>query len=510
MSIRLLSLLSPAVVFDSARYFTNRKRKEEQLRKSEAFLRTIIEENPYSMWVSDANGTPIRINRACCDLFKISPTELLGKYSLFKDEVLEAQGFLPMIRRTFEEGEVVRFELRYDSSQLRHVSLEKSATVVLDVTIFPIKDASGTVTNAVIQHMDISHRKRMEETLMASKEMFRSIIDASPVCLALHDARQNITYLNPAFVDTFGYTLEEIPSLEKWWSKAYPDPEYRHWVADNWYSRLEKARQENSPSSPMEVTIRHKNGAFKTVLASATLLDKSADDVHLLVLYDITERKQSEEEIRASLTEKELLLKEVHYRVKNNLATIVGMIEMQKAAQSNTQTAIALTELETRLRSMALVHEQLYRSARLTKIDFQDYLRMLCVSIEASIGSRQRVRFKISASVELGLDAAIPCGMIVSELVTNALKYAFPRGQPHSSSGDCEILINLGRREKEYCLVVADNGVGLPSNLDWQTTPTLGLRLIRMLSQNQLGGKIEWDGAAGTRFTLHFTLKKGI
>jgi PAS domain S-box-containing protein len=149
---------------------TEAKRAEEALRTSESFLNSIIEQSPYPMWISDDKGTLIRINRACQDLLHISEEEVAGKYNILRDNIVEQQGHLQLIKRVFEAGETVRFEIKYDSSQLTDVQLGEFVSIFLDSTVFPIRDASGRITNAVIQHLDITERKRAEEALQKAKD----------------------------------------------------------------------------------------------------------------------------------------------------------------------------------------------------------------------------------------------------------------------------------------------------------------------------------------------------
>ncbi len=147
---------------------------------------------------------------------------------------------------------------------------------------------------------DITDRKSMEDTLRNSEKKYRAIIEASPVPYALNDERQNIVLLNSAFVQTFGYTIEDIPVLAEWWSQAYPDPEYRQWVASTWQACLEKSKRENTAFEPMEVSIRCKDGSTRIVLANAASMGDSFSDVHLVTLYDITARKSAEIALRES------------------------------------------------------------------------------------------------------------------------------------------------------------------------------------------------------------------
>jgi two-component sensor histidine kinase len=216
------------------------------------------------------------------------------------------------------------------------------------------------------------------------------------------------------------------------------------------------------------------------------------------------QRVAAEERLRISLDEKDVLLKEVHHRVKNNLATITALLNLQRRGLDDEGTADSLRELGSRITSMALVHESLYRTGNLAVIRFQDYLKTLIPHLRTSYGARSSMRIRVDADVEMGLDEAIPCGLIVCELVTNALKHAFPEGMVSTGADQSEINVTARRDDDRYVLSVADNGRGIPGDVDPSSEKTLGLRIVRMLGEHQLGGSIDMDRAGGTRFTIRF------
>jgi len=258
-------------------------------------------------------------------------------------------------------------------------------------------------------------------------------------------------------------------------------------------------------------------GEARNLLASSGLPDKSCTAHyekllrHYERMFDQMKRivrisDKFEEALRASLEEKEVLLREVHHRVKNNLAAIISMLNLQRQATGGTATAAILADLGDRIKSMALVHEKLYRSDQLSRIDSQDYFEALSSHLIKSIAPCGHVRCRVAAKgVEMNLDTAIPCGMIVNELITNALKHAFPEGRTGTGEGFCEINVSMEHDGTAYMLAVFDNGVGIPPEVDWTTGKTLGLRLVKMLGQHQLGGRIELDRNGGTRFVLYFS-----
>lgn len=188
----------------------------------------------------------------------------------------------------------------------------------------------------------------------------------------------------------------------------------------------------------------------------------------------------------------------------------MGLLELEGQALEDAVARTALTELSNRIRSMALVHEQLYRSENISRIIFQDYLEALIAHLRLSYERSDVIHVCVlAADVVMSLDNAIPCGLLVTELLTNAFKYAFPENRPREGSGSCQITIAAEWDGCVYTLSVSDNGVGLPSGTNWMNTKTLGLVLVRMLGQHQLQGRIELDGDCGTTFRLRFSPKEG-
>ena len=265
--------------------------------------------------------------------------------------------------------------------------------------------------------------------------------------------------------------------------------------------------------------VKNDKMTFWAHIDSTVAQDTDGAPVSRVVMSDITELKlveevlkwthdeleQQTEALRASLAEKEVLLKEVHHRVKNNLAVIMGLLDLQGQKIVDEPTRASMAELSNRIRSMSLVHEQLYQSENFARIDFQDYLNTLTAHLHSSYQSSRNIHVSVAAAgVKMGLDSAVPCGLIITELVTNAIKYAFPEGQTCSGAVGCEIAVSVTWDGVAYTLTVADNGVGLPADLDWTNISTLGLLLVKMLGEHQLQGKIEVDCTCGTTFRLRF------
>jgi two-component sensor histidine kinase len=222
------------------------------------------------------------------------------------------------------------------------------------------------------------------------------------------------------------------------------------------------------------------------------------------VARDITDRQHAEEQIRASLLEKEVLLKEIHHRVKNNLQIISSLLNLQSKYINDPQALQMLIDNQNRVKSMAFIHEILFRARDITKIDFAEYIKTIAVQIFRSYDAySKKIELKVLVKdIMLDVDTAIPCGLIVNELVSNSLKHAFVDNK------EGKICIQLStNNDGILMLVVKDNGVGLPHHIDLQNVDSLGMKLVGALV-NQLDGSIKINRSFGTTFTITFADEK--
>ncbi len=222
----------------------------------------------------------------------------------------------------------------------------------------------------------------------------------------------------------------------------------------------------------------------------------------IAVINDISERKKADDSLHSALLEKEVLLREIHHRVKNNLQVMSSLMSLQADSVDNEQVKQSFREMQTRMQTMALIHEELYQAKNLSRVNLADYIGRLAASLGQSYLLNPQVSLEVDIEETfLGVDTAIPCGLIVNELVTNAFKYAFPGNR----SG--EVLIRLRTNaEGNYNLTVKDNGVGLPDSLDIYHTETLGMQLVTILAA-QMGSKLEIECDGGTGFHIQFCEK---
>jgi len=247
---------------------------------------------------------------------------------------------------------------------------------------------------------------------------------------------------------------------------------------------------------------RRRDGTEFPAEASISKVEANGQTMFTVIVRDVTRRTEAEERLKASLHEKEALLKEIHHRVKNNLQVISSLLALQARGVGDELTKKKFYESRDRIHSMALLHESLYQSDNLALINFPEYIRQLADHLFRSYGvTAERVRLRTDLDrLFLNMDTAVPCGLIVNELVSNSLKYAFPEGR----SGEVHLALHesLGRTAR---LTVADDGIGLSPEFDWTTARSLGLRLVRTLAQ-QLDGTLEVGKGPGTSFQLTFKL----
>ena len=251
-----------------------------------------------------------------------------------------------------------------------------------------------------------------------------------------------------------------------------------------------------------------KTGNGKDRWISSTLTPIFDEDQKLKKLVfvdtDITESKKMANQIVASLKEKDLLLKEIHHRVKNNLQIIISLLNLQSGYIKDEETLKAVREGQNRVRSMALVHEKFYQSDELGEIDFKEYTEKLCHFLKQSYAEQEApINIVVQAEgIGLDMDTAMPCGLLITEIVSNALKYGFPNNR------EGEIRITFTKTgEKKIRMDISDNGIGLPAGFEIEKSESLGMQLIIALT-SQLDGELKFSADSGTHFSITFTYPK--
>ncbi len=339
---------------------------------------------------------------------------------------------------------------------------------------------------------EIVERKRAEEALVKSEASYRQIVDTAAEGIWVVGPDAMTTFVNSRMAEMLGCSGEEMIG------RPLTDFMFEEEASDH-LQKIENRRQGTSES--YERRFRRQDGQTVWTHVSATPI---FDDAHhfngsFAMFTDITERKRTEELIRASLREKEVLLKEIHHRVKNNLQVVSGLLFLQAQKIGDPELAAHFTESQNRIYSMALAHEQLYQSKNLADVRLPEYVESLVEEIEQVFRSGEKtVCCQVAVDdIDLDIEQVVPCGLLITELLSNALQHAFPG--PRTGT----VRVEMHRQNDVLSLTVRDDGVGLPAGLDVATAGTLGLQLVRALT-DQLDGTLELVRRAGAEFRVTF------
>ncbi len=338
--------------------------------------------------------------------------------------------------------------------------------------------------------------RRVLSALEESEKKYRTLFEnAAEALFVIQDGR--VVFVNPSTMELTGYSAGEIlahPFID------FVHPEDRDATVQD-YLRFMSG---SDFGRWVQFRIIHRDGTTLWMERKAAAITWEEKPGVLVFMMDITERKKAEEEIKKSLNEKEILLKEVHHRVKNNMQVISSLLNLQLNNIVDEGTRNVFIESQNRIQSMALIHEKIYRSEDFMKIDFAAYMHDLVALLMRSYGVRsERVDLAVEGEdVFLEVSTAIPCGLIVNELVSNSLKHAFPDGR----KGAVDVILKMDERENEtaYILTVRDNGVGMEETMDLERPRSLGLQLVKVLV-GQLKGALRMKVDGGTEFTVTFT-----
>jgi PAS domain S-box-containing protein len=469
---------------------TERKQSEEAIRESEGKFRNYVERAPDGIFIIDDSGRYLEANESACRItgYSIEEIKQMSIQDLLAEESLE-EG-LNHFRRMIETGaaESCLWHKRKDGTKcyLSVNAVKLSKTRILGFC------------------KDITESKKVEEELRESKALVEAVVENTPLMIFLKEATDlRFVIFNRAGEELLGYDRTALLGRNN--LDLFPPEQAAHFMAKDREVLSRETGILDIPEEPIDTA--HQG---RRLLHTRKVCIRGADGntKYLLgISEDITERKQTEDKLKSLLKEKEVLVKEVHHRVKNNFMVLSSLLGLQSQQIEDKTVQAMFMKSKDRIRSMSLIHERLYRSQDLTHIDFSEYIRTLADDLYQSFGADPaQIPLVIQAEkVTLNLDQAIPCGLILNELLSNALKYGFPSGW----KGEGRIDVTLRRiSEDEIELAVKDNGIGLPIDCDFRKSTSLGLQIISLLAEEQLAGKLAVDRNEGTGFSVRFKAQK--
>ncbi|MEG4370595.1 PAS domain S-box protein [Microcoleus sp. B4b_D2] len=468
---------------------SDRKKTEAALKESEERFRQLAENIESVFWMVNVQPQEIIYispayakiwGRSCADLYAY------GRFFTESFHPEDRDRVIATFTKQMESEKDIEYRIFRPDGQIRWIRARA----------FPIRNQAGQVYRIVGIAEDISESKQAEKTIRESEERFRQLAENIQDSVWLMSAEfTDLLYLSPAYEQIWGRSREEL----------YADPlKMMEWVHPEDKILLEEAmgRVLQGESTNTEYRIFLPDGTIRWVCDRAFPIYDESGKIYRIagICEDISDRKLTDARIQAALREKEVLLKEIHHRVKNNMQVISSLLQLQAQYIEDEATLTLFEESQTRIHSMALIHEQLYQSEHLDRIALSPYVENLVANLYQSFGcGNTSIKFNLKVDpIYLNIETAIPCGLIINELVSNSLKYAF------ISSLAGEISINFHEiNNSQFHLTIQDNGRGFPANFDWENTETLGLRLVKMLAY-QLEASIAIDSQRGTCYSLIF------
>ncbi len=386
------------------------------------------------------------------------------------------------------------------------ITLKDGTALWVRVSVAPFFDERRKSSTSLIFLTDIGELEQTRSALRDSRIFVERFADAAPYALYILDLDTNrYDFVNHSYQTVTGSSREELlgkgPNIHA--ARIHPDD-----MATVTLHNTLCAGARKGEILECEYRYRCNKGEYRWFLTTDVVFSSRENGTARQILgtvHDVTHRRRTEEKIKASLYEKEVLLREVHHRVKNNMQVISSLLTLQAQGIRDTKLLEVFEEARGRVAAMALVHEALYQSEDMAEVNMNQYIsRLAGMLFEAARKDPKAVHLVVEAEdVTMDIDSLIPCGLIFNELISNSLKHAFPCGRKGEISIRARRLTN-----KDMELVVSDNGVGLPVSIDFRHTRTLGLQLVTGLAEGQLGGTIDVNRVGGTTFTIRIRKKE--
>jgi len=460
-----------------------RKEAEEKLHDSEHKFQQLTENISIAVFTFNMEGKFTYVNPSTTSITGFSEKELL---SMKFFDIVHPEHREQVMTRGFNRikgEEVVQqydFKIITKQGEIRWIEIFNSRTMIDGLVV-----VLGTAT-------DITDRKSADQRIRESEGKYKYLVESIEEGLVIADELENFTFYNEAARKIFGYDDQEMDTMN-----------FQKLVSPDDFNRLkiETDNRLKGQSSKYEIEIIRKDKEKRLISVTASpLFDKDDYKGSIGIFVDITEIRKAGEKIKSQLHEKEVMLQEIYHRVKNNLQIISSMLKLQASYVDDEYTIQLFRNCQHRVKSMSLVHEKLYKSSDLTNISFKDYTKSLIKNLFASLNiNTNRISYELDINdVNLDITIAIPCGLIINELITNALKYGFP----DDKQGVIKVSMNKIDNGK-LNLTVLNNGVDLPEDFDMTNLSSFGMRLVDILI-DQLGAELNIERKNGVAFSITF------
>ncbi|MFA0834491.1 MAG: PAS domain S-box protein [Methanobacterium formicicum] len=444
-----------------------------------------IENSPEAIIIADYNGKIVDASRRYCEITGYSKNEL------FQENISHIK-FNTRSKITLRK---IWDELNLNkpiSTYYGTLTLKNGREIYISAQSSQVYSQGQPLILTLIH--DITKYEETEQLLKESEEKYKTLFNSNPDYRILLNHDMEIVELNDAAMKTVGPHFDQYKEV--------------------WINGIGKIHPEDNPEN-LKKSVKKIISLNQSGPLSNKLIDKNGNtkwfEIYIIPIkieekiigyqgtgHDITTLKIAEKELKNSLLEKEILLREIHHRVKNNMQIISSLLNLQSSFIKDPKAIEAFHESQTRIQSMAMVHEQLYQSGDLTQISIRDYILKLVNNLFYSYGVRKDQITLVTeiSDIKLNLETVMPCGLILCEVITNSLKYAFPEGE------EGEIRIRLEFMDDTLHLTISDNGIGLTEN-DYLENKSLGMQLIQTLTE-QLDGELELDIEQGTQYKISF------
>jgi len=475
----------PASIHGTVQDIDEQKRAEIESEKNKKLLDAITDQAQVGILVREIDGKHLFANDQWKKIHGLEGKEVVGKYLTDLFEKKYAHEISKTDREIFNAGKQSFYEDK--------VETEKGPRYFM-VNKFPLKGIAGIDSAIVGIGTDITEIKETEAKLQKAEQKLRDLVEHSTNLFYSHYTNHELFYISPQSTTFFG--IDPTETHHKWTDFITDNP-----INKKGLELTEKAIRTGLPQPAYELEFQKMGGSTIWVEVNEAPIVKNGETVLITgSLTDITDRKRAEAEIQNSLKEKTTLLAEIHHRVKNNLAVVASMMQMQAHITGDDKLTESLMESVLRIKSMANIHEQLYKSQNFAELDFSENLKELINSVISTMQFSVDIELHYECvPVQLSVNEAIPCSLIVNEVVTNIVKHAF-KGMERGN-----VYVELREHEgKTLYLKIKDNGNGLPENFDIENSTTLGLQLIRTLSEQLEGNYNYQSDDTGCTFSLSF------